>query len=214
MTGLMLRRVAMGLVWVGLIVTSVLCAPEGDGQDGARVLAFFQLSGEPITVAIFNALGLLPMAFAGLLLRDPRGGVPIWPFVAGSFFLGAFALTPGLVLRRDARAPVSPPRWLAWITGPALGLFTGLAGLGLAIYAAGWGSPAAFWQDARSSVLVSTMSLDLVALCVLWPILVWDDAARHPGPAWRVALGMVPLAGPPLWLITRGLAGSAPAPGV
>ena len=64
----------------------------GAYEDGGTV--------NPIVFALFNVLGLLPALYACLLLPTgaSRNGVPCWPFVSLSFFLGAFGLLPYFAL--------------------------------------------------------------------------------------------------------------------
>lgn len=196
-------------VMVGLLLS--LCAiayvvlPEGDGKDLERVLGFFMLEGEPLSVAIFNGLGVLPLCIGAVMFRDR---VRRWwqhpaIYVLGSFVAGAFILLPGLALRswgQPADAPLGVMR--RNLTGRAFGF----ALLAAACFLVGWGSLGSFegWlAEARVSGLVAVMTPDFFSLCVAWLVLLADDARRHPGPSWRVVLGALPLVGPPLWVLTR-----------
>lgn len=56
----------------------------------------------PIFYSLFNLMGVYPAIYAALLVPGGRSanGVPAYPFVIGSFFLGAFALLPYMALVR------------------------------------------------------------------------------------------------------------------
>ena len=55
-----------------------------------------------MVVVLFNLMGLWPVVYASLALSDGRDqAVSAWPFVVGSFGLGAFALMPYLALREQ-----------------------------------------------------------------------------------------------------------------
>lgn len=208
-----LRIAFLASLWVALLVVAVGFAPAGDGRDGERVLAFFALQGEPLAVATFNALGLWPLAFGAVLLRDPPQRASSWVFVGLSFFVGNFALLPGLCLRRwGSPARRSPGLVRRLLTGPAMGALVGLGAVGLLAYALAAGSPEGFIELAGRSPLVFVMSFDFASLVLTWPVLLHDDARRHPGPMWRVIVGWIPLLGPPLWLLVRGRADAEPGP--
>jgi len=198
-----LRPALLLILWGLLILGALALGPSGDDQDGARVWAFFQLQGEPIAVAIFNALGVWPLVFGAVLLRDPPQRVPMWPFYLLSFGIGGFVLLPGLALRRWGAAARDAPGLLRRaLTGRALGAVLLLVSIGLLVLAC-TGSPAAFLELAARSSLVHAMSLDFLALHLAWFLVLHDDARRHPGPSWRVWLGGVPLLGPPVWILVR-----------
>ena len=59
----------------------------------------------PVFFSLFNMMGVYPAVYAALLVPGGRsaGGLPAWPFITGSFFLGAFALLP--YMARAIRAP-------------------------------------------------------------------------------------------------------------
>ncbi|MFP3488833.1 hypothetical protein R0K20_14610, partial [Staphylococcus sp. SIMBA_130] len=52
-------------------------------------------------LAMFSLLGVFPAVFALLFLRNVSGSVPAWPFVVGSFVLGAFSLLPYFILNKN-----------------------------------------------------------------------------------------------------------------
>ncbi len=200
----LLRAAGFVAGWIALVAWAVLVAPAGDGLDGDRVFRWFLLDDDPFPVAVFNLLGVWPLVYGAVLLRDPPQRVPAWPFVAASFVVGGFALLPYLALRRwgaPARADLGVIR-RGWTGRPfAAVLLAAAAGLvGWALVA---GDPAALAAHIATSPLASTMTADLTVVTVaFWPLLA-DDARRHGGPTWAAWLGAIPIVGAPIWLLAR-----------
>ena len=126
-------RLGFALVWLAFSGYAFFGAPPNDPQTLELIiqLSTGQWQGlNPLVVALFNLMGLWPIAFASLLLWDghlrrsaardataeqehspdsqnaavrnsiPARPIPAWPFVAASFGLGAFAILPYLALRQ------------------------------------------------------------------------------------------------------------------
>ena len=92
-------RVAAGVLWVALMAVAFGASPPSDPQAGELIVKMMtgQLEGVNRSFfALFNLMGVWPMVLAALMADDPKGK---WPFVLGSFALGAFALLPWLVIR-------------------------------------------------------------------------------------------------------------------
>eukprot|EP01035_Chromulina_nebulosa_P041460 gene41460-56092_t len=101
-------RLEYSLVWIGLLVYAFALAPGGSPEaatiDASLVekLIFTPYDGttNPILVAIFNFLGILPAVYASLLLPgSKKQPIPALPFVLGSFALGFFGIGPYLGAR-------------------------------------------------------------------------------------------------------------------
>jgi hypothetical protein len=141
-----------------------------------------------------------------VLYADGRGQkVRAFPFAVGSFAVGAFALLPYLALRRPNPTFVGEPSWLiramdsVW-TGRVLLL----GAIALLLYGFIQGDWADFVQQWQTSKFIHVMSLDFVALSVLFPVLLRDDLARRGmGDRWFWAIALVPLLGPLIYLSTR-----------
>ncbi|MEM0980273.1 MAG: DUF2834 domain-containing protein, partial [Cyanobacteria bacterium P01_H01_bin.58] len=99
----MVRRSFFALLWLGFVIYAFGFAPPDNPNTAEliRQLATGDWQGiNPIVVALFNLMGIWPMAYAAIALIDGHGqSTPAWPFVLGSFGLGAFLLMPYLVLR-------------------------------------------------------------------------------------------------------------------
>ncbi|HEY9652563.1 MAG TPA: DUF2834 domain-containing protein, partial [Coleofasciculaceae cyanobacterium] len=203
----MTRKLGFGLLWVGLAVYAFFLAPpnQPDTFELIKNLSTGQWDGiNPLIIALFNIMGIWPMIYSALLFIDGREQkIPAWPFVTGSFGVGAFALLPYLALRQPNRQfmgskgiflKVIDSRWL----GVALLLGT-LALLGFGLLKGDWADFIQQWQTNR---FIHVMSLDFCLLCLLFPALLGDDMARrglkNSSLFWVVTL--VPLVGPLLYL--------------
>jgi hypothetical protein len=103
------RRIALGIVWVSFVTYAVYFSPPSQPDTGVLIqrLASGNWDGiNPAIVALFNLMGLWPLIYACLALADGHGQRAIaWPFVLGSFGLGAFSLLPYLVWRQPNPVP-------------------------------------------------------------------------------------------------------------
>ncbi|MBD3351719.1 MAG: DUF2834 domain-containing protein, partial [Candidatus Lokiarchaeota archaeon] len=85
------------LALIGIFLYGYFLAPETPPDALSGVMNAFtgEFTSENIILFVhFNLMGIFPLAFAAMLLIDQRGqNLPSWPFVIGSFILGAFVLT-------------------------------------------------------------------------------------------------------------------------
>lgn len=164
-----MRWVYLGMLAV-LIVDLVFLSPPPAPDQMAWIQEVFagQWEGKnPATVALFNIMGLWPLAFAARLADELRARpLPAWPFVLGSMVVGAFALLPYLVLRPSPPAPVPPGPWLRWLQHPVFTTGIFLVGIALASWGLIAGDLAGFWAQYGSEQLVQVMSLDCLFLTV------------------------------------------------
>jgi len=206
----MVRRLFLLTLWLAFVVYAFRFAPpdQPDTFQLIQQLSTGQWAGiNPAIVALFNLMGIWPLAYAGLALIDGHGQkTPAWPFVLGSFAVGAFLLLPYLVLRQP-NPNFNPPksrllslvdsRWLG------LGLLAGsLVLLGYGIYAGDWADFVAQWQTSR---FIHVMSLDFCLLWLLVPSLLGDDMARRglKNPQLFALVSAVPLVGLTAYLTFR-----------
>ena len=203
-------RIGLTLLWLGFIGYAFGLAPpdQPDTLELIQKLASGDWNGiNPAVVALFNLMGIWPLAYACLALVDGHGQRAIAaPFVVGSLALGAFLLLPYLIWRQPN--PIFQPpasrliqftesRWL----GASL-LVGAIALISYGLYAGSWADFFEQWQTRR---FIHVMSLDFCVLWLLVPTLLGDDMARRgmkdPRVFWLVSL--VPLVGITAYLTLR-----------
>ncbi|HIK13522.1 MAG TPA: DUF2834 domain-containing protein [Oscillatoriaceae cyanobacterium M33_DOE_052] len=206
----MRTKIGLGLLWVGFVVYAFNFAPP-DQPDTLELIVNLSAGQweniNPTVVALFNIMGVWPIAYTCVLLLDGRNQkIPAWPFALGSFALGAFALLPYLALRdpnasfsgrKNLLLRVVDSRW----TGAVVTLATVILLAGGITYG-NWSDFCHQWQTSR---FIHVMSLDFCLLCLLFPLLLKDDMARRgltqPGIFWAVSL--VPMLGAAVYLAWR-----------
>ncbi|MCL1462840.1 DUF2834 domain-containing protein [Argonema galeatum] len=206
----MSRKIAFWLLWIGLASYAFLLAPptQPDTWTLIKNLSLGKLEGiNPIIVSLFYIMGVWPIIYSCLLFIDGKEQkIPAWPFAAGSFGIGAFALLPYLALREPNQEFTGQKNiFLKVLDSRFTGLLIGLATVGLVAYgvlAGDWGD---FIQQWQTSNFIHVMSLDFCTLCLLFPVLLGDDMARRGVKNrqffWVVSL--IPLFGPVLYLCLR-----------
>jgi hypothetical protein len=182
-------RIASALLFCALLAEAVWLSP-GQRPDQSewliRLMTGDWANEEPLVVVLFNLMGVWPMALLALLspwLR--RRPIPLWPFAAGSFVLGAFSLLPGLAL---GGTPVPMAGWQRVLGSRWVALLLLLPGVGLMAWGLATGSPEAFASSWQNEQFVHIMALDFAALW-LTSVLV----ARDQGGPWQFTL--IPLLG-------------------
>ncbi|MBV5261096.1 DUF2834 domain-containing protein [Synechococcus moorigangaii CMS01] len=180
----MARLIFLGSLWLAFVAYAFLGAPPSQPEtlDLIIDLSRGQWDGiNPLIVALFNVMGVLPLMYGALLFLDGRGqSLPAWIFAIGSFFLGAFALLPYLALRQENPTfSGSKNGWLRWQDSRLLGLLCFVVLVGLL----GYGIVAGDWADYQGRFLgdrfIQVMSLDFCLLSLLFPTLLKDDLARR-----------------------------------
>lgn len=205
------RRLAVfGGAWIAFVAYALFAAPPDDPAL-TRALVHGTLTGDfgavdPSIAAVFSALGVVPLLAVALLARRAsRQRVPLWPFGAAMFALGAFALLPWLALLDDDDARPAPPpagplrralasRPVGWLIVVALVL--------LGAWAIHAGSGAAYAHAFRNTAMVHLMSID-AAVCTLL-VHTFVEASRRGGdvqvePAAARVIRFVPLLGAAMW---------------
>ncbi|HEY9858920.1 MAG TPA: hypothetical protein V6D16_05400 [Candidatus Obscuribacterales bacterium] len=203
------KKLGFWLLWGGTIAYAFLLAPpnQPDTLTLIQKLSTGDWEGiNPLIIALFNIMGVWPMIYSCLLLIDGRmQKIPAWPFVVGSFGVGAFALLPYLALRQPNSGFTGPKtaaiklldsRW----TGIVLALGT-IALVSYGAIAGDWSDFAAQWQTNR---FIHVMSLDFCLLCLLFPTVLGDDMARRGLGNSRIFwAASLPLLGPAIYLALR-----------
>lgn len=210
MQQLITRKIALWALWASFVIYAFGFAPpdQPDTMQLIQRLATAQVDGiNPLVVALFNIMGVFPVIYAAVLLFDGKmQRVPAYPFVVGSFAVGAFAVLPYLALREPNQEFEGTKSWLlkaldsrwlgAGVTIAAIVL------LGYGITQGDWADFVAQWQTSR---FIHVMSLDFCLLCLLFPLMLKDDMARRSWEQssvfWAVAL--VPFLGAAVYLLIR-----------
>ncbi|MEM5014973.1 hypothetical protein WKH31_01680 [Metabacillus indicus] len=164
-------------LWAALIAYAVFFAPGKSGEEDDIMKNLLSGSFEqvdPLVVTVFSFLGIFPMIFALLLLPNDTRKLPAWPFVLGSFALGAFSLLPYFFLRKERKhverklsEKAKMLRDSKWVI-----LFLAVLTAGLYLFGIIMGSVERYSEAFQSSQLVSVMTADLFVLTWLsWYVL-------------------------------------------
>lgn len=180
----MWKKISFGLLLLGFVVYAFGFAPpqQPDTFELIKNLSTGNFTGiNPLIIALFNLMGILPAIYACVLFSDGRGQkIPAWPFIIGSFALGAFALLPYLSLRQTNPHFVGKKDWfLRFQDSRWLGLFLTMAAIGLLTYGLLQGNWSDFIHQWQTSRFIHVMSLDFCLLSVLFPSVLRDDMARR-----------------------------------
>lgn len=211
------QKIALTLLWASFVLYAFVLAPDDHGDTMAQIKALAALQGEPLSIALFNILGFVPMLYLFLLIPDGRGQrVPSWPFAVLMFALGVFALLPYLILRSPhGERPAGPPS-LAQRAFDSRGLAIAVTLATLGILGAGFafGHVDVFIDEWRRVRLLHVSGIDFLLCSVLFLVLIDDDMKRRGlpprGPLWAVS--RIPLFGLMAYIIGRPkLAAARPA---
>jgi hypothetical protein len=206
----MIRKLGFGLVWCGLLIYAFRFAPPDDPATAELIV---QLSTgqwadlNPLVVALFNLMGILPILYGAFLFIDGRDQkIPAFPFAIATFAVGAFALLPYLALREpNSTFSGEMNGWLKFQDSRWLGVGCAIA----TILLCGWGLSNGEWSDFvqqwQTSRFIHVMSLDFCLLSVLFVALLGDDLERRgwQNPVLFWAIAIVPLFGPLAYLCIR-----------
>ena len=161
----------------------------------------------PLIIALFNLLGILPMVYAALMLVDGKTQrISAGLFSAGAFGVGAFAILPYLALREPNSRPIGDRSGMIKLVDSRwLGILLSLGAISLLVYGISNGAWADFWQQWRSSRFIHVMSLDFCLLALLLPVLISDDIQRRnfTNPTAIRLLSSIPLFGGLIYLCIR-----------
>lgn len=200
------ERLASLVVWLVLVTVAVLGAPPAapDTNDVILKMLTGQLDGVNTSLfALFNLMGVFPMAFLAVLAFDsPEQRVPKWPFIILSFALGAYVLLPYLVARRWNLPRRAASTWWLRMLGSRLvgGALTVVALTLVALFVVG--DVRTFLEHFRTEQFPFAMSLDFMACCVAGALLGREEATLR-GQTALQWLALVPGVGVPLVLLFR-----------
>jgi hypothetical protein len=206
----MLRKISFGSMWLAFIVYAFIFAPPAQ-PDTLQLITNLSTGNwqgiEPLVIALFNLMGIWPVVYACVLFADGRGQqVRAFPFVIGSFAVGAFAILPYLALRQPNPKFVGEKDLILHIFDSRI---IGIILSGLTGFFLFYGLINGNWQDFigqwQTSQFINVMSLDFCLLCLLFPTVLGDDLARRDSKS-ALNFGLVtliPLVGPLMYLCFR-----------
>ncbi|MBN1390826.1 MAG: DUF2834 domain-containing protein [Candidatus Thermoplasmatota archaeon] len=196
------------VLWAILLLYTLFLAPGSINGSVELLKDMFMDPGsvEPMVFAMFNLMGVLPAAYSAVLLFEGRTGLRSWPFVAGSFFAGAFSLLLYLGLRKPQRAfKGKKGPLLRILDSRTYGIVLKLVGVSLIAYGLGAGNLSDFWELFRTNMLVNVMTLDFLILAAVFPHVIRDDMHRRGIGSSRAfwIYALIPVLGPFSYLWTR-----------
>ncbi len=206
----MVNKLVFGLLWLGFVGYAFLFAPP-DRSDNLQLiidLSTGKWTGiNPLVIALFNLMGILPMAYAALMLIDGKNQqLPAGLFCAASFGVGAFAILPYLALRQPNSQPITDRTKLVKLVDSRwLGVVLSIGAVTLLGYGIGQGDWMDLIQQWQTSRFINVMSLDFCLLSLLLPVLIQDDITRRnfSNPQAIRLLSLMPLFGGLIYLSIR-----------
>ncbi|MEB3272283.1 MAG: DUF2834 domain-containing protein [Prochlorothrix sp.] len=214
---LSLRSLGFLLIWLGFLGYGFLFAPPDDPAtaDLIQKLSIGQWEGlNPLLIGLFNIMGLWPLLYGSVMLADGHGQTrKAWPFLLGSFALGAFTILPYVALRQPsptwnaAGAPGKSPtlRGVKFFESKLVAVLVLVSAVAFLTYGLFWGNWSDFVGQWQTSRFIHVMSLDFCCLSLLFPALLGDDLSRrgvtNPIVFWTIAA--LPLLGPALYWVVR-----------
>lgn len=206
----MFKTISFGLLWLGFIIYAFVLAPpnQPDTWELIKNLSLLKWEGiNPIIIALFYLLGIIPMIYACILLIDGRGQkIWAWPFTIFSFGVGAFTILPYLALRQPNPDFIGKKDFLIkLLDSRLLGISLTIAAISFLAFSILKGNWIDFAQQWQIDKFVHVMSLDFCLLCLLFPSIIGDDIERRKlknAHLYKI-LGFVPLLGALVYLCLR-----------
>jgi hypothetical protein len=206
----MSQKIVLAILWLGFIVYAFFFAPpnQPDTFELITKMSLGEWQGiNPLIISLFNLMGIWPAVYACVLFADGRGQrLRAFPFVLGSFAVGAFILLPYLIFRHPNPQFSGSKDWLLKIWDSRITAIVLLIGaLTLMIFGFSQGNWQDFIQQWKSDRFIHVMSLDFCLLSLLFPLLVQDDLSRRGMKKSLLFTGIsaFPLLGPLFYLSLR-----------
>ncbi len=214
----MSNKLIFGALWLGFTSYAFWLAPP-DRADTLQLitdLATGKWAGiNPVIIALFNLMGILPMVYACLILIDGKTQkISAGLFSVASFAVGAFAILPYLALRvphveRQSSSPqpsqIERRGIIKLVDSRWLGVALTIGAIGLLTYGITQGNWADFVRQWQTNRFIHVMSLDFCLLSLLLPVLISDDIDRRnfTNPQMIKMLSLIPLFGGLIYLCIR-----------
>jgi hypothetical protein len=207
----MSNKIIFGALWLGFTIYAFWFAPP-DRSDTLQLiidLSTGKWAGiNPLVIALFNLMGILPMAYACLLLIDGKTQkIPAGLFSAAAFGVGAFAILPYLALRMSPPPDSQIERrgMIKLVDSRWLGVALTIGSIGLLTYGITQGNWVDFGHQWQTNRFIHVMSLDFCLLTLILPVLIADDIDRRnfTNPQLIKILSLIPLFGGLIYLCIR-----------
>ncbi|MCP3033025.1 hypothetical protein LF817_16990 [Halobacillus sp. A1] len=180
--------------WVAFIGYAMFLAPSDDPGYLRQLITMDD--PDPLLLSVFSMLGMFPIAFTILLIRNDEHKWPAMIFALASFGLGAFALMPyfAWVTGIPSRPLRFPKKVIAAVQHPVLLGILGLGVIGLVLYGVISGDYGLYSRAFMESSFVHVMTIDFFVLTGLSVYaLHWDAEKRNISVTpW---LGLLPVIG-------------------
>ncbi|MGF1486305.1 MAG: DUF2834 domain-containing protein [Prochloraceae cyanobacterium] len=206
----MYRKIGFGLLWASFVIYAFVFAPpqQPDTIELIKNMSTGEWEGiNPLIIALFNIMGILPMMYGCFLFSDGRGQkILAWPFASGSFFFGAFALLPYLALREPNPNFIGEKNWFIKVWDSRIAaIFITIGAIYLLAFGFLNGDWTDFFQQWQTSRFIHVMSLDFCLLCLLFPALLGDDFAKRgiEENSWLRRISFIPFFGILAYLCLR-----------
>ncbi|WLR49086.1 hypothetical protein LC065_07965 [Halobacillus litoralis] len=198
-----MRQILFLISWASFVLYAVLFAP--DENEGYFHQLVTMDDPDAFLLMVFSFLGIYPLVFTALLLGEDNNHLPLWPFVLGMFFLGAFALMPYFFLSKveDSRKPRVPVFMLNRLHSRVFHLLLFMGTITLLIYGVTQGDFEFYVEAFKESQFVHIMSIDFVVLTFLSTFVVYWKERRRGRYNQKHWLGMVPIFGALLYLLQK-----------
>ena len=204
------NKIVFGILWLGFIGYAFFLAPPDRSTNLDLIINLSTgkwMGINPLVIALFNLMGILPMIYAALMLIDGKTQkLSAGLFSAASFAVGAFAILPYLALRESNSRPVGEHNGIIKLVDSRwLGVFLSIGTVILLAYGITQGDWVDFVQQWQTSRFIHVMSLDFCLLILLLPVLINDDIDRRnfTNPRSIKLLSLVPLIGALIYLCIR-----------
>ena len=180
----MITKIFLSLLWIGFIVYGFFLAPPGQ-PDTIELIKNLSTGNwdtiNPLIITVFNSIGLVTVIYANLLFIDGREQkIVAWPFAIASLGVGTFAILPYLILREPNPKFSGEKNLLIKLSDSRL--FYIILTITLLIFIS-WGVISGNWLDFinewQTRRFINVMSLDLLCLCLIFPLIIKDDMLRR-----------------------------------
>ena len=180
----MLSKIGFILIWLGLGIYAFVFAPPQQANTFDLIISLSTGDWEginPLIIALFNIMGVLPVVYACLMLIDGREQkIAAAPFAAASFGVGVFALLLYFALRQPNPVWSGNKNFLLRVLDSRwMGLILTISAIALLIYGFTQGNWADFVRQWQTSRFIHVMSIDFCLLCMFFPVLIEDDLKRR-----------------------------------